>query len=83
VTAAQRARWLAELSDALHDAQQLIWRFTDDRNLEALDLLKRIEAARAQMQSLQLGRARRAADDFYPEWTNSLPWDCPAEDRRL
>lgn len=83
MTAAQRARWLAELSGALDDAQQLICRFSGERNVEAVDLLKRIEAARAQVQSLQLGRARKTGDDFSSEWSNSLPWDCPAGDRRI
>jgi hypothetical protein len=53
VSAAERARLLSELSRALKEARcSLI-----ELGAEALDLLIRIEAARLELQSLQLSRA--------------------------
>jgi hypothetical protein len=76
VTAAQRARWLAELTDALDEAQTLVWRLgvSEMRQIEAFDLLARLEAARAEARSLQLSRLREIASPSGPEWTNPL-WD--------
>jgi hypothetical protein len=81
VTAAQRARWLAELSDALEEAQELIWRLgmTGVGNVDAIDLSARLEAARAQVRSLRLGRPNELSENSNPEWSNRLPWDRPAE----
>jgi hypothetical protein len=83
VTAAQRARWLAEISDALEEAQKLIWRLgiSGVRNVDAIDLSARLEAASAQVRSLRLGRANEFPENSNPEWSNRLPWDRPAESR--
>lgn len=77
VTSAQWAGWLAELSEALDEAQRLVWRLTpiDGRNCDALDLAARIEAALAQVQSLRLARRNAGGHDSHPEWSNLLPWD--------
>jgi hypothetical protein len=44
------------------------------RQIEAFDLLARLEAARAEARSLQLSRLREIASPSDPEWTNPL-WD--------
>ena len=44
------------------------------RQIEAFDLLARLEAARAEARSLQLSRLREIASPSGPEWTNPL-WD--------
>jgi len=82
VTAAQRARWLAELSGALEDAQKLLSELIpgDTRNGDALDLRARLEAALAEARSLQFGRTKDRQPDFHPEWSNLVPWDRRSED---
>ena len=57
VPAAERARWLAEVSEALDAARDLIVRpeFSADET-SALDLHLRIETARMEVRSLRLSR---------------------------
>jgi hypothetical protein len=76
VAAAERARWLAELSDALTQARQLLITLDLDaeRRLEARELHWRIEAARLEVQSLRLSRSVTQRPEKTPEWTDSLPW---------
>jgi hypothetical protein len=82
VTAAERARWLAELSDALEDAQRLLGNLARGgiTGADALDLSARLEAARAQVRSLRSARAAERDENSHPEWTNSLPWKRAVED---
>jgi hypothetical protein len=82
VTAAQRARWLAELSDALEDAQRLLWSMPPSklRTVDALDLSARLEDARAQVALMRLGRATELPTHSGPEWTSKPLWDRPIED---
>jgi hypothetical protein len=76
VPVAERARWLAEVSDALDQAHQLLSKFDvhDDRRPETLDLYVRIEAARLEVQSLRLSRSLRPRADSAPQWTEFAPW---------
>lgn len=78
VTAARRAEWLAELSQALEDAQDVLYRMGggDVRQIDALDLWARIEAARAQLRML---RGTRADSNFTSEWSNQAIWDRRSE----
>jgi hypothetical protein len=59
VSAAERARLLSELSRALKEARCSLIELgiSSERRAEALDLFIRIEAARLELQSLQLSRA--------------------------
>ena len=70
---ADRARWLAELSEALDQALVLITRFAlaADHQGEAFELYLRIEAARLEIHSLRLSRSLRPPDDSHPDWTKS------------
>src|SRR3954463_10320109 len=47
VAATQRARWLAEISDTLGKAQDLVWQLAiaEARNVDVVDLSARIDAA--------------------------------------
>lgn len=74
--AAERARCLADLSDALNDAHQLLIRLDlcPNRIPGARELYLRIEAARLEVQSLRLSRSLTRRKDNGPEWTESLPW---------
>lgn len=75
VTAAQRAQWLAELSEALDQAQALLSRLPPMGvwTADALDLSARIEAAQAQVRMLGLGRRAEAAEPS-PQWSDLFPW---------
>jgi hypothetical protein len=75
VTAADRARWLVELTDALEQAQRLTWRMglSGGGNADAMELYGRLEAARVEAQSLQLG-GFTASSQYSPAWIELLPW---------
>ena len=76
VPGAERARWLAELSEKLGEARQLIrnLELNGDQRRVAEELNHRIEAAMQEVHSLRLGRSLQKADNFYPKWSNPLPW---------
>jgi hypothetical protein len=59
VPAAERARWLAEVSAALDAASELIARldFAPEDTSAKLDLCIRIETARVEVRSLRLSRS--------------------------
>ena len=52
---AARAQWLAELAQAIDDAQRLAWRFgvVEGSNADALELYVRLEIARAEVEAMQ------------------------------
>ena len=81
VTAARNAQWLAELSEALEDAQRLLhWlNASPPVGIDAHDLLARVELARAQVRGFRLGTPPDA-DEFGPKWMSSLLWDRRSED---
>ena len=72
-SAAQRARWLAELGDALDDARRLMKQLgAAEGQIEAVELYARIEAVRLEVQAMRLRRPP-LRQDFDPQWTD-LPW---------
>jgi hypothetical protein len=72
--AAQRARWLAELSDSLDEARLLINQLRDTQgSIDATELYARIEAAKLEVQAMRIKRSGGGAD-FGPEWTKGIPW---------
>lgn len=77
MTAAERARWLGELSDALNDAQNLVRRLGRSglSSLDALELGARIETALFQVRSLRLGRHGGLLFEQHPEWTKQTLWN--------
>lgn len=81
--AAIRARWLAELSEALDDAQRLLFELVPaDSGTEAIDLCARIEAARFEVQSLRLSRPGILRDGVDPKWSGFIPWHPVERDQR-
>lgn len=76
LTAAERARWLAELSEALDEAQEVASRIglLHMPGAEAMELCLRLAAARAQVQGLQLARPDEDSGAVDPEWTNPPLW---------
>jgi hypothetical protein len=77
VSAAERARWLAELAQVLEKAQGLVTRLAvaERRKSEALDVCARLEAVRAEVQSLRRSRTSESAANIGPNWSKHLPWD--------
>ena len=77
-TEPERAKWLVELARALDEAQNLIWRLGNSEvsGVDMLDLMARIEAARAETRFLQLMRLTDPPPPSGPEWIYS-PWDGP------
>jgi hypothetical protein len=77
VPAAERARWLAELSEALNAARRLIaeMALAGDRGAEAQELYLRIEAARLEVQSLRLSRSLNPREENEPKRIDFAPWE--------
>ena len=74
-SAAHRARWLAELSEALDDARLLLAEFEGEHSaLDAHELKARIEAARREVMTLRLRTSGGGGQDFGPQWSDNLPW---------
>lgn len=76
VPAAQRAQWLAELSEALDQAKALLNNLgiSGERSPGMFELYLRIEAARLEVHSLRLSRSLHPRDNHDPEWTRLPPW---------
>ena len=74
-TAARRARWLAEVAEALDEARHVVKELGAERGrLEAVELYARIEAARLQVQALRIRRSYDGASNSGPEWMKDIPW---------
>ena len=73
VSAAERARWLAELADALEQAERLVWSLGDlpRTNPEMIELYGSLDAARAEVQALRVKRVATPPADLQPFWTKS------------
>ena len=80
VPAAERARWLAELSEALDEAQRLLAGL--DRGggpeVHVRELHLRIEAARLEISSLRLSRSLNPRKGNDPERIELAPWQTAA-----
>jgi hypothetical protein len=76
LSVAARAQWLAELSDALEEAHDLMWKLGigDGGGPAAMELYLRLEAARLEVQALRLGRRHHLAEEIDPKSTESSPW---------
>ena len=79
-SAAERARWLGEMAEALIEAQHLAWRMgLASANPEAMELYGRIEAAFSEVQALRLGRRPISTNEHDPKWTDIVPWSMGPE----
>ena len=76
IPAAERARWLAELSGVLNEAHHLIQRLElrEDQHALAKELHLQIEAVRFEVQSLMLSRSLQPRPESPPEWSQLPPW---------
>jgi acyl-CoA reductase-like NAD-dependent aldehyde dehydrogenase len=76
VPPAERARWLAEVAEALDAANELLHRLRLIEAESAIvdELYLHIEGARLEVQSLRLSRSLNARQQTRPEWSESGPW---------
>jgi len=80
-SAAERARWLAELADALQQAQLLTWQIGLMRgDPRAMELYGRIDAALAEVEAAGLWRRQDEIEDG-PEWSCLHPWSTGTSNR--
>lgn len=78
-SAAERARWLAELADALDEARDLVRHLgIEEARIDAIDVAARIEAVRNEVQAIRLMRSAGGGQDFGPEWIKNIPWKLSA-----
>lgn len=75
ISAAERARWLADLAVAVDDAQVALWQMgvLEGDNADAKLLYGRLESARAEIESLR-GAHEIGHEALDPEWMKLLPW---------
>lgn len=74
-SAALRARWLAELADALDEARDLVTQLgIEEARIDAIELATRIEAIRDEVQTMRLRRSSGGGHHFDPEWSKNIPW---------
>jgi hypothetical protein len=72
---AHRAQWLAELSDVLAEAQQLLFELDlTARHPVVGELFHSIEAARLEVRLLQVSRTADRGPENGPEWIELAPW---------
>lgn len=76
VPAAERARWLAEVSEALNEAHRILSQLhlSQEDEATARELYLRIQAARLEVQSLRLSRSLNPREETDPRWTGPAPW---------
>ena len=73
--AALRARWLAELAEALETARALVSDLeARDERIDAADLSAQIEAVRSEVLAMRVKRSTAGGYEFGPEWSEILPW---------
>lgn len=74
--AADRARWLGQVSAALDDAQCALYRLgiVTANSPSAIELFLRIEEARLQVQQLQRRATGQGTAKARPIWTEPSPW---------
>jgi hypothetical protein len=74
--AVERAQWLADITSALAEARGLLWQLavTDARDIDALELSERIDAAWAEARSMSIGRHEIGSIWTDPKWSESPLW---------
>ena len=74
VVALERARWLAELAQAIAQAQKLAWRLgvAEGDNEEARELYARLEAVASEVDSLRFGGWIEVRREIDPAWLEGL-----------
>ena len=78
--ASGRARWLAELADALEQAQRLAWALgiSDGSSTEAKQLYGRLEWVRVEVELMRRGRSGASRPAIDHSGIGPAPWGQPA-----
>ena len=76
-TAVERSRWLAELAQAVDQAQQLgrAMGVREGNCVPTKELFKRLESVRVEIEALRCGGWERRPIDTDPSWTYLFPWN--------
>jgi len=74
--ASARARWLAELAEALEEAHRVSVQLGHDHPElgEAVALRARILAVRAELDTLRRAGIAEVRREIHPDWTNLATW---------
>lgn len=74
--AAERSRWLAELAQAVGQAQRLarILGIPEGNCAEGNEIFGRLESIRIEVESLRRGSRVLPQSEVDPLWTNLFPW---------
>lgn len=74
--AAERARWLAQLAQAVEQAQRLAWSLSvsQQSTAEVEELSRSLEAVRIEIEALRRGRPGIPQREIDPFWSGLLPW---------
>jgi hypothetical protein len=74
VEALERSRWLAELAQAIAQAQKLAWSLgvVEGDSGEARSLYARLEAVRSEVDSLRFGDWANVRREIDPSWVEDL-----------
>ena len=74
-SAVERARWLAELAEAIEEAHRVVKQLgAADEEIGAIELYTRIEAVRLETRAMRLRRSNAWEQEFRPEWIKDIPW---------
>jgi len=77
--AAARARWLAEVAEALEEARQVMKQLgAAGGGIEILDLYNRIDALAVDVEFMRRMRSAHSREHLRPEWTKNVPWSLSA-----
>jgi hypothetical protein len=74
LVALKRARWLAELAQAVTEAQKLAWRLgvVEGDSEEARELYAQLEAVRVELESLRTNGWTGVRREVEPSWLETL-----------
>lgn len=73
-SATEHAQWLAELAEAIDEAQKLLWRLgvSEGSSPRANELYARLEAARAEVDALRRSGSKELTAEAHPDWLDLL-----------
>ena len=75
--AVERSRWLAELAEAVDEAQRLARKMgvSEGDCASAKKLFERLETVRIEIEALRRGSWDRRSIETDPSWINLFPWN--------
>lgn len=78
-SAAARARWLAEVAEALEAALRVVKELgAESGSIELVALYDRIDALALDVEMVRRMRSSHGIAHAHPEWTKNVPWSLSA-----